>query len=192
MTTIYVCEIVLEIPENLLALPQPLTLQYDPLVLSSKTPTNIILDIASAVQHLEECEQERKVALHAELNRQIKLVRLDEQHAARYDKLKSWIGEKKAYLEKKEIIDSISGAQLQLRLLDAYDKESASLFETSVQSILKELGKELVREQYEKSSSVTEREQVCSYKYFDLILLIRQWTVTSKTLASCPRQRDLY
>lgn len=41
------------------------------------------LDIAKAVQHLEECEAERKVALHAELNRQIKLVQLDDQHKSR-------------------------------------------------------------------------------------------------------------
>ena len=96
------------------------------------------------------------VALHAELNRQIKLVQLDEQHKYRYNLLASWITEKEAYLQKKENIESVSSAQLHLRLLDAYDKESAAIFEGSVQQLLK-LGENLVQEHYERSTEVQQR-----------------------------------
>merc|ERR1712159_402717 len=43
--------------------------------------------VDGAFAKLEECESERKVALHAELNRQIKLVQLDEQLKGRHEKL---------------------------------------------------------------------------------------------------------
>lgn len=70
----------------------------------------INIDIAKAVQHLEECEQERKVALHAELNRQIRLVQLNDQHLSRYQQLKSWYDAKAAYLKTREVIESVSAA----------------------------------------------------------------------------------
>jgi ABC-type uncharacterized transport system YnjBCD ATPase subunit len=43
---------------------------------------------------LEECEQERKVALHAELNRQIRLLALDGQHTSLTQTLREWTKEK--------------------------------------------------------------------------------------------------
>jgi hypothetical protein len=51
-------------------------------------------DFNTVVHHLEECEQERKVALHAELNRQIRLVGLDGQHTTLTQTLRDWIHEK--------------------------------------------------------------------------------------------------
>lgn len=77
----------------------------------------IRVDIAKAVQHLEECEQERKVALHAELNRQIKLVQLNDQHKSRYQQLKSWYEAKAAYLNTREVIESVSAAGSYLLVL---------------------------------------------------------------------------
>jgi len=100
---------------------------------------------------LEECESERKVALHAELNRQIKLLSLDDQHKNRFAKLKDWINDKNQYLSKKELIDSVSGAQLQLKLLDGYEKENQAVSAGSVDFLLK-IGSELVKEKYERSS----------------------------------------
>jgi len=120
-------------------------------------PGLTLKDIESAVAHLEAVEQERKVALHAELNRQVKLVKMDEQHHSRHEKLKSWVAEKTVYLQTKEHIDSVSAAQLQLRLLDAYDKESSAVHEGSFHQ-LKALGASIVSEKYEKSEHITSRE----------------------------------
>jgi len=132
-------------------------------------PSGVTLkDISvSAVQHLEECEQERKVALHAELNRQIRLVNLDGQHQTRFSKLKNWVKAKEEYLKLREEVDSISGAQLQLRLLDAYDKES-SVHETSVQGQLKQIGAELIREKFEHSDVVMQREETIKSDFHNL------------------------
>ena len=55
------------------------------------------------MQKLEQDEQERSVALHAELNRQIKLQKWEEQHIARFAKLQKWVAEKNAYLQHKEV-----------------------------------------------------------------------------------------
>jgi len=114
-------------------------------------------DIEQTIQHLEAVEQERKVALHAELNRQIKLVHQDAQHKSRFEKLQSWIAEKTAYLQTKEHITSVSQAQLQLRLLDAYDKESTAVHDGSFHQ-LKALGGTIVAEKYERSHDIQSRE----------------------------------
>jgi len=124
-------------------------------------------EIESAMSHLESVEQERKVALHAELNRQIKLEQLHSQHTGLSTKLGGWTTEKDAYLTKKEAIDSVSGAQLHLRLLDAYDKESAAVQETTFAALLK-LGTELQENKYEKSSEVEATEKNLQTKFSEL------------------------
>lgn len=113
-------------------------------------------DIEKCVTHLEECEAERKVALHKELNRQIKLLDMDNQHKSRYAVLKVWLDEKKAYLSKKEIVESVSAAHFQLRTLDAYEKESTAVQEGSFAQI-KKLFAELESEKYERTSEVKAR-----------------------------------
>ena len=100
---------------------------------------------------------ERRIALHAELNRQIRLVELDGQHKSNYEKLEAWNSEKEAYLRKKETIESVSAAQLHLRLLDGFDKESEALYQTSVAQ-LKQKGAELASEKYERIQGVVQRE----------------------------------
>jgi len=122
-------------------------------------PSGLTLkDIAKTVLHLEECEQERKVALHAELNRQIKLVQLDEQHKARFQRLKTWFADKAAYLKTRETILSVSAAELQLRLLEAYGKEFQNVNDTSLDQ-LKKLTAELAREKYERTAEAQTREK---------------------------------
>ncbi len=121
------------------------------------TPELGLKEIGASMKHLEECEAERKVALHAELNRQIRLVNLDEQHKARFEKLKAWVGEKESYLKTKEEISSVSQAQLHLRLLDAYDKESGALYESTVAQ-WKKLGEELTNQKYERTADLNARE----------------------------------
>lgn len=64
-------------------------------------------DVQIALEHLEKVEQERSLALHAELNRQIKLVMLADQHKSIYENLIQWISEKDKYLRTKEIVESV-------------------------------------------------------------------------------------
>eukprot|EP01094_Clydonella_sp_ATCC50884_P008373 TRINITY_DN177_c0_g1_i1.p1 TRINITY_DN177_c0_g1~~TRINITY_DN177_c0_g1_i1.p1 ORF type:complete len:1232 (+),score=684.36 TRINITY_DN177_c0_g1_i1:352-3696(+) len=114
-------------------------------------------DVEAAVAHLEECEQERNVALHAELNRQIKLVRWNDQHTATHQKMKQWVAEKEAYLNTKEVITSVGDAFFQISVLDAYNNESRQLVESSI-AAWKALGDELDKEVYEGLAAVRARE----------------------------------
>jgi len=114
-------------------------------------------DVAAAMKHLEECELERNVALHAELNRQIKLLDLDEQHKQRTQKLESWKEIRSEYLNTKEVSTSVGAAQYQLARLNANDIEVQSVFDTNFAE-LKELGAYLAKEKYERTSEVETRE----------------------------------
>lgn len=64
-------------------------------------------DFSQDVNYLEKLEQEQNVALHTELNRQIRLAQLDEQHKSKFEQLQSWIQSKKSFLSKNETINSI-------------------------------------------------------------------------------------
>lgn len=113
-------------------------------------------EVAAAVTHLEECEMERKVALHKELNRQIKLVQLNQQHQAGHDGLQAWIAAKATYLSTKQQVDSVSGAELQLKLLDAFDRELDTIRARNVKA-LSDLQATLAVEKYEFIAAVQER-----------------------------------
>ena len=115
-------------------------------------------DIEASMQHLEQVEQERKVALHAELNRQIRLVKLDEHHSSRSAKLEAYAAQKLEYLAHcAEGIESIGAAQFALKALDTFDKESAAIRATQVAALLA-LGAELAQEHYERIADVQARE----------------------------------
>jgi hypothetical protein len=51
-------------------------------------------------------------------------------HKGLYDKLAAWIADKRKYLETKELIDTVQGANLQLSLLAAYVQEKKELGST--------------------------------------------------------------
>jgi len=116
-----------------------------------------LADVQKAIHHLELVEVERSQALHAELNRQIKLLKMDEQHQTVVDNLNKWVAEKEAYLKTKEVIDSVSAAQFHLRLLEAFDKEREAAIATNV-AALKNIGKDLDANKYENHASVVARE----------------------------------
>jgi hypothetical protein len=118
-------------------------------------------EVAAAVAHLEECEMERKVALHKELNRQIKLVQLNEQHQARFDSLQAWIEAKATYLNTKQTVESVSAAELQLRLLDAYDRELDTVKARNIAALL-QLSATLAAEKYEFIDAVQGRDSAIS------------------------------
>lgn len=114
-------------------------------------------DIATAISELEVAEQERNVALHAELNRQIKLVKWDAQHKQRFEKLEAWVAEKHAFLAAEPVVASVSDARRELAMLDAYEQENSSVLNAAV-AALKALGADLEREVYERTAEVKGRE----------------------------------
>jgi len=115
-------------------------------------------DIEASMLHLEQVEQERKVALHAELNRQIRLVKLNEHHTTLFTKLEAYVAQKMEYLTHcHEGIESIGAAQFALKSLDAFDKECKAIRSSQVESLLT-LGAELDREHFEHIADVKERE----------------------------------
>jgi len=116
-----------------------------------------VVDFTKDGEYLEKLEQEQNVALHAEVNRQVKLVQLNEQHAAKYAQLKSWIAAKDAYLKKKDTINSVSTADLHLKILASYEKENKAVYDTTITEF-KALGSELLSNKFEKSSEVKDRE----------------------------------
>eukprot|EP01090_Pellita_catalonica_P019472 TRINITY_DN6651_c0_g1_i1.p1 TRINITY_DN6651_c0_g1~~TRINITY_DN6651_c0_g1_i1.p1 ORF type:complete len:984 (-),score=317.79 TRINITY_DN6651_c0_g1_i1:120-2789(-) len=124
-------------------------------------------DLEAEIDHLEKVEQERSIALHAELNRQVKLVSLDGQHKLRYEKITAWGAKSKTYLEKKEEVSSVSEALLNLKLLDAYDKEASGV-QSGTFAKLQSLGAEIVGERYEKSDDIQARETELQSTFADL------------------------
>eukprot|EP01114_Cavostelium_apophysatum_P006608 TRINITY_DN179_c0_g1_i1.p1 TRINITY_DN179_c0_g1~~TRINITY_DN179_c0_g1_i1.p1 ORF type:complete len:1122 (-),score=548.09 TRINITY_DN179_c0_g1_i1:91-3456(-) len=124
-------------------------------------------DVSKAINHLEECEQERKVALHNELNRQIRLVQLHEQHKSKAQQLNKWHLEKSTYLKQRETIESVSAAELQLRLLDAYDREFEGMMQSGVAAV-KKLAQQLGGEKYERQGEVEAATAEIEKKFADL------------------------
>jgi hypothetical protein len=106
---------------------------------------------------LEETEGVMKEHLHTELNRQVKLVELNEQHQARFNNMAAWYEIKKTYLSTTKEITSVGAANFQLRQLVSFRTEITNLRSSSVADITKR-GDELRQEKYENSQDVTERE----------------------------------
>ncbi len=82
-----------------------------------------------------------------------KLRLLNKQHIRAYDTIAAWIAEKEAYLNTKETCQSISDAQVQLSLLEAYEKESKTTSETRV-ARLKNDGAAIIADVYHTAHSV--------------------------------------
>jgi actinin alpha len=125
-------------------------------------------DFNTIIRHLEECEQERKVALHKELNRQIRLLAHDHQHVAITEKMREWIATKDAYLKDRPEINSVGSAQFQLKLLDAFDVEAQQLQENTLVT-LANLKKELLANTYERSTEVSARTQEVEDNFASLL-----------------------
>eukprot|EP01156_Anaeramoeba_ignava_P021899 Anaeramoba_ignava/c19907_g1_i1.p1 GENE.c19907_g1_i1~~c19907_g1_i1.p1 ORF type:complete len:642 (-),score=152.74 c19907_g1_i1:550-2475(-) len=130
-------------------------------------------EVEQDMLHLEECEKERKIALHAELNRQLRLVNLAQQHESRYNKIADYCKDKQEYLEIREEISSVSEAQLALRILDGVVKENASMIATGVAK-LKSLSAELKKEKYENQKHIESRDADVDSKFKILNDLAKQ------------------
>jgi hypothetical protein len=121
-------------------------------------------DVEKTMTELEAAEAERNVALHAELNRQRRLLKLDKQHKERSAQLNEWIAAKEAYLSTKEDVTSVGAAQYQLTVISSYKTESKDVQAGDVVE-LKKIGAELIAEKYEKSAEVQEREKFIDDKF---------------------------
>jgi hypothetical protein len=114
-------------------------------------------ELREALKVLEATELERQVALVQELNRQIRLKQLDEQHQTKYNHLNVWQTKNEALLKVKETIGSSGQAEYQINRLVTYNDESAML-QSSTKQEMRKLGAELVFEKFEFSAAVQERE----------------------------------
>jgi len=133
-----------------------------------KTDTgNSLPELRSALDVLEKHEVARKLYLHAELNRQIKLAKENDQHKARFEALLEW-GKKKAdYLTTKEVIKSVGEAIFALNTLEASDSEVKTVHAGSFAE-LKRVGAHLASEKFEGTAEVEKRHADTEHKFVEL------------------------
>lgn len=117
-----------------------------------------IPELKVALQQLEETEKERQIALVAELNRQIRLEQLNEQHQLKFDKLKAWQDKSQVLLFKVEDINSIGEAEYEINRLKNYNNEEKVVMEGSV-PVLQKVSAELESEKFEHIAAVKDREE---------------------------------
>jgi len=148
-----------------------------------RPPSGLTLrDIDEAMLHLEKVEQERKVALQTELNRQLQLVELNKEHTSLVEKIKNWGNQKMEYLQTKEDIGSVGIAQFALKTLEEFNMELEDVTKTEYDEI-QNIGKKLKSEKYEFMADVETKEndikmlekdlrneQVSKKKYLDEML----------------------
>eukprot|EP00045_Choanoeca_perplexa_P013592 m.154704 g.154704 ORF g.154704 m.154704 type:complete len:1268 (-) comp16395_c0_seq1:46-3849(-) len=96
-------------------------------------------------------------ALHAELNRQIKLQQLDQRHTASSSKLEQWMADKTTYVAGDFAVSSSGQARQLLTQFEAFEKENASMQGQPLSEVTK-LGQTLVQEKFEFVAAVQERE----------------------------------
>jgi len=82
---------------------------------------------------------------------------LENQHDKLSQKIRSWIEDRRKYLEARPPIDSVSDANTQLTVLAAYDKERIATEQTSIASLSK-LGEEILPKRYKTELSAWEPE----------------------------------
>jgi len=80
----------------------------------------------------------------------------NKQHIDRFKEILEWVKEKKAYLSKKDAVDSIRDAKTNLATLELYLRENTEKTSSSV-AALKSLGDQLLNDKYET--------QLSSYKW---------------------------
>mmetsp|Transcript_33112 Transcript_33112/g.64953 ORF Transcript_33112/g.64953 Transcript_33112/m.64953 type:complete len:1106 (+) Transcript_33112:33-3350(+) len=114
-------------------------------------------DLASTFASIEVEEKKKSKALSEELNRQIKLANLYEQHKARTGKLANWTAEKLTYLNTKENVGTSGQAKFHLNVLKSYVSEAANIKAQSWDAVQK-VGSELVKERFEHSAAVQSAE----------------------------------
>lgn len=110
-----------------------------------------------SLKQLEETEQERSVALHKELNRQIRLTQESGKHGSLFAKLEKWVAARTEYLNERETVTSTNEASYQITKLDAFEEESKAV-RTSTDDAMKAISSFLESEHYESMPEVQDRE----------------------------------
>jgi len=118
-------------------------------------------ELRTRLTSMEAKEKERNIALNKEMNRQIKLAKIYEDYSIKYNEVKQWAAEKKAYLTKKVEVLSVGAAKYQLNVLSAYMEESKNMSADRVAKMCAQ-AKELLDEKFEHSSTVSSREHEIS------------------------------
>eukprot|EP00730_Choanoeca_flexa_P018668 TRINITY_DN9089_c0_g1_i3.p1 TRINITY_DN9089_c0_g1~~TRINITY_DN9089_c0_g1_i3.p1 ORF type:complete len:1244 (+),score=477.40 TRINITY_DN9089_c0_g1_i3:22-3753(+) len=96
-------------------------------------------------------------ALHAELNRQIKLQQLDTRHKTSCAKLQQWITDKSAYVNGDFSVASSGQARQKLTQFEAFERENASMQDQPQIEVIN-LGATLAVEKFEHLAEVQQRE----------------------------------
>lgn len=68
---------------------------------------------------------------------------MGEQHKKQLSKIEAWVTTKTEYLNHRAPINSVSDAQTQLSIFEAYEKEVVTVTETSI-AALKDLGEKIL------------------------------------------------
>jgi len=124
-------------------------------------------ELREALKVLEATELERQVALVKELNRQIRLKQLDEQHQTKHKNLAEWQAKHEAILKTEEVIESIGQAEYEINRVKNFTSESTMVRETT-ELDMKQLGQTLESESFEFVAQVKAREQEVDAKHAEL------------------------
>ncbi|EGD73339.1 hypothetical protein PTSG_12249 [Salpingoeca rosetta] len=122
-------------------------------------PENSELVLGTLTARIRDLQAKESVEsqLHAELNRQTRLLQLDSQHATQAGKIVQWIEDKNQYLAGDFTVTSSGEARKQLKLFDSFVKESKAMQADPVQQLAK-ISKVLAEEKYERAAEASERE----------------------------------
>jgi len=115
-------------------------------------------DLDAKFNELEEAEIKRAQALQKEHARQVRLQKLGGRYSQNVEKLKRWTSDKDQYLNHEEKINSVEEAEDALDSITLYDGEFTHVKGSALKD-LTVLHDELVKERYEKSSTVKSSQE---------------------------------
>jgi Ca2+-binding EF-hand superfamily protein len=109
-------------------------------------------EIHANIKEVEKKEASQNVALHEELNRQIKLAKIYEQFTGRLNELNAWVAVQRQYLDAPTDILSVAAANFALNQLEAFFTSLSSTSATL--PAFHEWAKELLENKFEHSAVV--------------------------------------
>lgn len=143
-------------------------------------------EFRTLLKQLEESEGKTKLHLHTELNRQFKLVGLNQQHEKWANSVQAWGAAKKEYLNTKQTVESVGAANFQISQLNSFLEEAKSVRAANAAELKR--GEELRAEKYEFSDKVTAREKAVS----ELNTHLDALEVDRRKVADDDLQRELF
>jgi Ca2+-binding EF-hand superfamily protein len=98
---------------------------------------------------LAEAEIKRSIDLNQELARQVRLHKIYKRFQGNAAKLNEWVASKEGYVNDREAIDSVEGAQDALETLGVYEKEQEHVSGSQLKDLVVDRVPELVEERFE-------------------------------------------